>query len=104
MFGLKEYVVNEIIGILSKYPEIEKAVIFGSRATNKYKNTSDIDIGIFSENISSTKLNLLRDDLYMLDIIYKIDVVHFNSLTKQGLIDNIINEGIEIYHRDVNFS
>ncbi|MGL4773432.1 MAG: nucleotidyltransferase domain-containing protein [Clostridium sp.] len=97
MFGLKDNIINQIKEVLSKYDEVERVVIFGSRATGNYKSTSDIDIAIFSNDISSVKLNLLRDDLDMLDIIYKIDVVHFNALKKQGLINNIINDGIEIF-------
>lgn len=99
MFGLKEYVIDEIKKVLSKYDDIEKVLVFGSRARGDYKKTSDIDLAIFSEDISSTNLNLLRDDLYMLDIIYKVDVVDFNSLSKDALKENIINEGIMIYNR-----
>ncbi len=61
------------------------------------KKVSDIDLAIFSSNISSTRLNMLRDDIDMLDIIYKVDIVHFESLTKEGLIENIKNEGVVIY-------
>ncbi|WP_291565880.1 MULTISPECIES: hypothetical protein [unclassified Clostridium] len=61
------------------------------------KKVSDIDLAIFSSNISSTRLNMLRDDIDMLDIIYKVDIVHFESLIKEGLIENIKNEGVVIY-------
>lgn len=84
---------------MSKYNEVEKAYVFGSRARADYKSTSDIDIAIFSDNISSTTLNLIRDDMYMLDIIYKVDIVHFESLTKEKLQMNILNEGICIYKK-----
>ncbi|MGL4655844.1 MAG: nucleotidyltransferase domain-containing protein [Sarcina sp.] len=99
MFGLKSYVVDDIKKVLEKYTDVEKAMIFGSRATERHKKTSDIDIAIFSKNISNFKLNLMRDDLDMLDIIYKIDLVHFDNLKKQGLIENIEKDGIEIYRR-----
>ena len=99
MFGLKEYVIDEIKKVLSKYDEIEKVFIFGSRARGDYKKTSDIDLAIFSKCISSTNLNLLRDDLYMLDIIYKVDVVDFNRLSKDALKENILSEGIMIYSK-----
>lgn len=99
MFGLKEGIIDEIVKVISKYEEIDKAAIFGSRARGDYKKTSDIDIAIFSSNISSTKLNLLRDDMDILDIIYKFDIVHFESLSKEGIIKNIENEGVIIYSR-----
>ena len=99
MFGLKEYIVNEIVSVIYKYSEVEKACIFGSRATESFHKTSDIDLAIFSSSISSSKLNLLRNDIDTLDIIYKVDVVHFESLRKEALKDNIMNEGIEIYNK-----
>lgn len=96
-FGLKEKELEAIIDILKKESYIEKAVIFGSRARNDYKKTSDIDIAIFGSNIDSTQLNLLRDRLDQLDLIYKIDVVDFYSLTKEGLKENITTEGRQIF-------
>lgn len=100
LFGLTEYIINEIVQVIVKYSEVEKACIFGSRARGEFKKTSDIDLAIFSTSISSTKLNLLRNDIDLLDIIYKVDVVHFESLIKDGLKNNIINEGIEIFKKE----
>ena len=99
MFGLDVYIIEDIVKVLSKYDEINKAYIFGSRARGNYKATSDIDIALFCEDISSTRLNLIRDDIDMLDIIYKIDILHFESMTKSGLIENILKEGITIYQK-----
>lgn len=99
MFGLKDSIVVDIKNILFKYNEIEKAVIFGSRARGDYKKTSDIDIAIFAENITSTRLNLLRNDFDELDSIYTIDVVDFYRLTNEELKNNIRNQGIIIFGR-----
>lgn len=97
MFGLKESVIISIKNILSRYKEIEKAVIFGSRARGDYKKTSDIDIAIFADEMSSTRLNLLRNDFDELDIIYTIDVVDFYKISKKELKNNIITQGIIIF-------
>lgn len=100
MFGLKDSVIIKIKNILYKYEEIEKALIFGSRARGDYKTTSDIDIAIFSKNITSTRLNLLRNEFEELDIIYTIDVVEFYKTSKEELKNNIINDGIAIFDRN----
>jgi Predicted nucleotidyltransferases len=97
MFGLKDSIILEIKNVLSRYDEIEKALIFGSRARGDYKKTSDIDIAIFSDNITSTRLNLLRNDFDELDIIYTVDVVYFNRISKKELKNNIVNDGIVIF-------
>ena len=96
MFGLKDYVVEYIKEVLSKYNCLEKAVIFGSRARGDYKKTSDIDIAIYAKDITSTTVNMIRNDFDELDIIYTIDVVDYYKLSKEALKQNIDKEGIII--------
>ncbi|SDC85421.1 MULTISPECIES: nucleotidyltransferase domain-containing protein [unclassified Candidatus Frackibacter] len=98
-FGLKEEQLQSIVEVIREVEKIEKASIFGSRARGDYEKTSDIDIAIYAPEISSLELNLLRDKLEQLDIIYKIDVVDFFNISKQGLIDNIKEEGKVIYEK-----
>lgn len=99
MFGLKDSSISKMKNILLRYEEIEKAIIFGSRARGDYKKTSDIDIAIFSHNITSTRLNLLRNDFDELDIIYTVDLVDFYNVSKEELKNNIINEGVVIFYK-----
>lgn len=97
-FGLKEKVIEDIVNILKKYSEVERAVIFGSRARGDYRKGSDIDITLFGDmltNSINTKIFYEIDDLYL---IYKIDLINFNTLSKDDkLRENILKEGVEIY-------
>lgn len=43
-FGLKSSDLDYIINTIKKFPQIKKAVIFGSRAKGNFKPGSDIDI------------------------------------------------------------
>jgi predicted nucleotidyltransferase len=45
-FGLLDTDIETIILILRKYPKVERACIFGSRAKGNFKNGSDVDIAI----------------------------------------------------------
>lgn len=60
-FGLKESDIEKIYGVLAHHPQVERAVLYGSRAVGNYKNGSDIDLTLYGV-----------DDL-TLDILYKID-------------------------------
>lgn len=97
-FGLKENVVEQITNILKKHPEVEKAVIFGSRARGNYRKGSDIDITLFGDELTNsinTKIFYEIDDLYL---IYKIDLINFNTLSKDDMLrKHILDEGVEIY-------
>ena len=96
MFGLKDYVVEDIKKVLSKYECLEKAVIFGSRARGDYKKASDIDIAIYAKDLTSTTVNMIRNAFDELDIIYTVDVVDYYKISKEALKRNIDKEGILI--------
>lgn len=97
-FGLEPKIIEDIKNILKKYPEVEKAVIFGSRARGDYRKGSDIDITLFGEKLTNsinTKIFYEIEDLYL---IYKIDLINFNTLNEEEqLRENILDEGVEIY-------
>ena len=42
--GLKETTIQKICAVLAHYPQVEQAVLYGSRAKGNYKNGSDIDL------------------------------------------------------------
>ena len=84
-FGLNEEVYNKIEKIVkenSKY----RFKIFGSRAKNTYKNTSDIDIAVFEE-VSKEDQYKIRNEFDLLDIIYKIDLVFVDKNLKKEFLE-----------------
>ena len=65
-FGLKENIIEKVNEIFSSFPQVEEAVIYGSRAKGNYKPNSDIDITLKGNDLSLTELNkisLMIDDL-----------------------------------------
>ena len=95
-FGISQTDWIEIIATLKSYPMIKSARLFGSRAKGSFKRYSDIDLCIYGD-LSSEVVNSLKDDLEELYIIYRFDVVHFESLANQALQNHIQRVGIEIY-------
>ena len=93
-FGLSEDVLNEIKKIIRENPKYQFK-LFGSRAKNTYKDTSDIDIAVFGD-ISRDDEYKIRNSFDMLNTIYKIDVVFVNDTTKKQFLNEIIKEGVEI--------
>ncbi|GHU40747.1 hypothetical protein FACS1894111_01890 [Clostridia bacterium] len=95
-FGLRKEVTEQIIAVLSRYPQIERGVIFGSRAKGNYKQYSDIDLCLFGE-IDVWKAEEVRMDLEELDVIYTFDVLAFETISNEALREHIETVGIEIY-------
>ncbi|MGB3367559.1 MAG: nucleotidyltransferase domain-containing protein [Acidaminobacteraceae bacterium] len=104
-FGLKEYELDIIIDCISKFTEVESALIFGSRAKGNYKLSSDIDIAIFGEKIN---FDIVSDIHYFLnevsDLLYSVDVINFESLREDALKDHINRIGKKIYTRHIDES
>lgn len=93
MFGLSNEIYSKILEIVKKYKW--EFYIFGSRAKNNYKKTSDIDIAI-NGNINYEEEMLIRNDFDMLDIPYTIDLVFIQKTEKESLLQAIKKEGIKI--------
>ncbi|MEA3333853.1 MAG: nucleotidyltransferase domain-containing protein [Pseudomonadota bacterium] len=99
-FGIYEKSYSLILKCFAEFHEIEKAVIFGSRAMGNHKKGSDIDIAISGKNISYNTTSRLRGKLNEdLPIPYFIDVVNYNTITLQELKNHIINNGKIIYEK-----
>lgn len=72
-FGLKEEVIEQIQDVLRRHPEVEAAVLYGSRAKGTYHEGSDIDLSL-SGDISFASLGDIVDELDELLLAYTIDV------------------------------
>jgi len=97
-FGLPDDVFNEIVDVLRKYPQISRAVIFGSRAKGTHKRYSDIDLAIFADTDESidSDVKAALDDL---DIIYNSDVLHYEKTSCEEIKSHIDRVGVEIYSK-----
>ena len=96
-FGLKESTIQQINAVFSCYPDIEKAVIYGSRAKGNYRNGSDIDITLFGENLTYEQLNRIETQLDNLLLIYTIDLSLFKYIDAPDLIEHIKRVGQVFY-------
>ena len=99
-YGLKNSDLDYIVNILKSIPAIEQAVIFGSRAVNKNRNGSDIDLALYGNNLD---INILAHIHYLFEeespLPFFFDLIDYTHL-KKGLFKNKINqEGIVLYKK-----
>ena len=92
--GLSENLLQEIIAYAQKN-NIEKVVLFGSRARGDFKYNSDIDLAIWGGNGASFALDV-NEEAYTL---LKFDVVDYRYSVQQELSDSIQQEGIVLYEK-----
>lgn len=49
--GLRDGTVARIAGVLARFPEIERAILFGSRARGTHRRGSDIDLALAGDAV-----------------------------------------------------
>ncbi len=92
MYQLPSDVVKELQDFFAHYSFIDKVVIFGSRARGDCGEKSDIDICVYSLEMSDEEFRDLRYEINELPILYKIDIVHFEKINDK-LRENILRDG-----------
>ena len=96
LFGLSKDTVKKMIAFLKQYPEIEKILIYGSRARGDYKRGSDIDLAFFA--VSDINLSCrLSWGLDELTTPYLFNVVDYHKLKNAELKKEIDKHGQVFY-------
>lgn len=97
-FGLKEKDIEALNLLFSHYKNIDKVVLYGSRAKGNYKPGSDIDLTI-EGNLSFSEQMLLENELDDLLLPYKIDLSQKHKISNPGLLEHIKRVGIIFYKK-----
>ena len=99
-FGLRLKVVESMQAVLATFPQIETAILYGSRAKGNYKNGSDIDLTLKLKPGIEPSLSLLYavdEALDNLDLIYTIDLSLLDHIKNPNLLDHIQRVGQVFY-------
>lgn len=97
-YGITDNSYHLLINAFSQYPEIEKVILFGSRAKGNYKKGSDIDLAIkgkdCNEQIAFNLNAFLNEEL---PIPYHIDILYYDGLDHKELKEHIDRVGKLFY-------
>ena len=99
MYGLTNSDLEVIVNTIKNFPEVEEAIIFGSRALNTFKKGSDIDIALKGKEIgiiTATISGILNDES---PLPYFCDVLDYDHIDNEDLRDHIDRVGCLIYKK-----
>jgi predicted nucleotidyltransferase len=99
-FGLKETTIEKICAVFAGFPQVEKAVLYGSRAKGNYKNGSDIDLTLHGKDLTLNVLYKIDQELDDLLLPYTFDLSIFERLSDPDFIDHIQRVGVVFYQRN----
>lgn len=88
---------NTIKDVLRKHPAIKRVFIFGSRAKGTYHAGSDIDLVVLNEDVSRDEMLHVKSELDDTNLPYKIDIIHYPSITGEELRQHILRVGRAFY-------
>ncbi len=99
-FGLPDRIVNEAIAVFKMFPQIEKAVLYGSRAKGTYENGSDINLVLIGTDIDITTVYKIEDKLDDLLLPYTFDISLLSNIDNKNLLDHIERVGKPFYVKE----
>ena len=98
--GLPEKTVAHLHNVFAGYPQVDKAILYGSRAMGNYKKGSDIDLSLHGERLTYKALMKIAGEIDELPIPYTVDLSVFDLLNHAKLKDHIKRVGKTFYKKE----
>lgn len=98
-YGLNDEELGLIKAIFARYPNIDKSILFGSRAKGTNKPYSDVDIALVGNSLTITDVLRLHNDIDDLLLPYEFDICLYKDLENIELKNHIDRRGITIYDK-----
>ena len=96
--GIGQKVLEEICTFAEQY-NVEKVILFGSRARGDFHRTSDIDLAVIGGDVARFALDVDEETTTLL----KYDIVDLNGAVQPELRRSIEREGKIIYEKGREF-
>ena len=97
--GLTEKTVLQITGVLTRFPSVERAVLFGSRAKGTHKRGSDIDLALVGVDLNWRMLGKIDDALEDLLLPYRVGLVIYGKNLDPAVAAHIGRVGVPFFER-----
>lgn len=99
-YGLSKSTIQKICTVLARYPQVERAVLYGSRVMGTYDNGSDIDMTLCGGfDLTLSVHHKIADELDDLLLPYTIDLSIFRDINNPKLVKHIQAFGVPLYER-----
>ena len=97
MYGLNDEEMKMMHDIFAQTVNIDKVILYGSRAKGTYKPFSDVDITLVGDQLTEEDLTDVMFRLEESSLPYFCDVSLFKNLSSPDLISHIRRMGKTIY-------
>ena len=94
-YGLTHDVIQRIQNVFLYFPQVEKVILYGSRAKGNYKPGSDIDLTFMGADMNLKVLNEISLQLDELYLPYTFDLSIYHHIQNTDLLEHIERVGVE---------
>ena len=98
--GLNTHTTLKIFSVFKRFPQIEKAILYGSRAMGTYKPGSNVDISLIGKALTQELLWKISEALDDSLLPYVFDLSLFETLDNPELKEHISRVGFVLYPVD----
>ena len=102
MYGMIDDELELLCSLFARQREIERVILYGSRARGTHKPFSDVDITLLGVGLTRSHLNRLMADIDESSLPYSFDISIFSKLTNPDLVEQIERTGVVLYQRGEN--
>ena len=97
--NLDEDIIDSIIKISKRYDNIEKVVLFGSRARKENSPKSDIDLAIYVAKNNSNIFDFIYDIENECPTLLEFDFSNMNTIRDEIFINEVNKDCVTIYEK-----
>lgn len=97
-YGLPEAAIGAIQQVLAAHPQVQQAILYGSRAIGSQRQASDIDLTLVGAAINSRTMAQIDAELDDLLLPWMIDLSRHSDLSHPPLLDHIERVG-QVFYR-----
>ena len=96
------YIKEKACNVLSRYPQVQCAYLFGSYARGEANAKSDVDFLVVAPELGGFEFAGLHYDLRTA-LGKDVDLVsHDSLLTSEKMLRDILNQGVKVYGKRIN--
>lgn len=99
-FGLSETIRESLRDVFAQFPQIDRVLVYGSRATGRHRPQSDIDLAVLAPTMSDREFSRLWMALDDLPILFRLDVSLWHEVTNAALKQSMLDNGVPLYQAD----
>ncbi|MEY2633370.1 MAG: hypothetical protein RIR00_2024 [Pseudomonadota bacterium] len=96
-FGLPEAAIAGMQAVFARHPEVERVVLYGSRAKGCQRPGSDIDLTLFGPTLQHQHLLTLIGELDDLLLPWMIDLSLYQQISDPAVREHIARIGLPFY-------